>query len=111
MPALICGSLAFDTIMVFPDRFRHHILPDKVHILNVSCLVPEIGREFDGSFTGQAFITTDQDDDQITAFHPGAIGFSHYNRVDETASPGTQNHRFDAASFAQRFQESFGYHY
>ena len=136
MPALICGSLAFDTIMVFPDRFRHHILPDKVHILNVSFLVPEMRREFggcagniaynlkllggdpipmatvgadfgiyaewlgqqgidcrhvrtvDGSFTGQAFITTDQDDNQITAFHPGAMNFSHYNRVDEAASLG-----------------------
>jgi len=136
MPALICGSLAFDTIMVFPDRFRHHILPDKVHILNVSFLVPEMRREFggcagniaynlkllggdplpmatvgsdfgiyaewlgqqgidsrhvrtvDGSFTGQAFITTDQDDNQITAFHPGAMNFSHYNRVEEAASIG-----------------------
>ena len=136
MPALICGSLAFDTIMVFPDRFRHHILPDKVHILNVSFLVPEMRREFggcagniaynlkllggdplpmatvgsdfgiyaewlgqqgidsrhvrtvDGSFTGQAFITTDQDDSQITAFHPGAMNFSHYNRVEEAASMG-----------------------
>jgi len=136
MPALICGSLAFDTIMVFPDRFRHHILPDKVHILNVSFLVPEMRREFggcagniaynlkllggdplpmatvgsdfgiyaewlgqqgidsrhvrtvDGSFTGQAFITTDQDDNQITAFHPGAMNFSHYNRVEEAASMG-----------------------
>ena len=136
MPALICGSLAFDTIMVFPDRFRHHILPDKVHILNVSFLVPEMRREFggcagniaynlkllggdpvpmatvgsdfglyadwlqqqgvdcrhvrtvEGSFTGQAFITTDQDDNQITAFHPGAMSFSHYNRVEEAASLG-----------------------
>ncbi|MFO8153124.1 carbohydrate kinase family protein [Thioalkalivibrio sp.] len=138
MPALICGSLAFDTIMVFPDRFRHHILPDKVHILNVSFLVPEMRREFggcagnmaynlrllggdpvpmatvgsdfgiyaewleqqaidsrhvrtvEGSFTGQAFITTDQDDNQITAFHPGAMNFSHYNRVDEAASLGVR---------------------
>ena len=129
MSVLICGSIAFDTIMVFPDRFRNHILPDKVHILNVSFLVPEMRREFggcagniaynlkllggepvpmatvgadfglyaewldrqgidrrhvrtiEGSFTGQAFITTDQDDNQITAFHPGAMNFSHYNRV------------------------------
>jgi adenosine kinase len=136
MPALICGSLAFDTIMVFPDRFRNHILPDKVHILNVSFLVPEMRREFggcagniaynlkllggdpvpmatvgsdfgiyaewlgqqgidcrhvrtvDGSFTGQAFITTDQDDNQITAFHPGAMNSSHYNRVEEAVSLG-----------------------
>jgi adenosine kinase len=133
MSALICGSIAFDTIMVFPDRFRNHILPDKVHILNVSFLVPEMRREFggcagniaynlkmlggeplpmatvgsdfgiyaewleqqgvdcrhirtvDGSFTGQAFITTDQDDNQITAFHPGAMSFSHYNRVPEAS--------------------------
>ncbi|MFO8004614.1 carbohydrate kinase family protein [Thioalkalivibrio sp.] len=133
MSALICGSIAFDTIMVFPDRFKNHILPDKVHILNVSFLVPEMRREFggcagniaynlkllggepvpmatvgsdfgiyaewleqqnvdcrhirtvEGSFTGQAFITTDQDDNQITAFHPGAMSFSHYNRVQEAS--------------------------
>lgn len=132
MTALICGSLAFDTIMVFPDRFRNHILPDKVHLLNVSFLVPQMRREFggcagniaynlqrlggnpqpmatvgadfglyaewlqqqgidcrhvttiEGSYTGQAFITTDQDDNQITAFHPGAMNFSHYNRVQDS---------------------------
>ena len=129
MPALICGSFAYDTIMVFRDRFKNHILPDKVHILNVSFLVPTMRREFggcagniaynlkllgdeplpmgtvgedfgpyaawldqcgisrkyikviDGIFTGQAFITTDLDDNQITAFHPGAMGLSHENRV------------------------------
>lgn len=128
MSALICGSFAYDTIMVFPDQFKNHILPDKVHILNVSFLVPEMRREFGGcagniafnlkllgeeplpmatvgkdfapyadwmdkfgvsrkylkevdSYTGQAFITTDQDDNQITAFHPGAMGFSHDNSV------------------------------
>ena len=48
MSALICGSLAFDTIMVFPDQFKNHILPDKVHILNVSFLVPRMRREFGG---------------------------------------------------------------
>jgi adenosine kinase len=133
MSALICGSIAYDTIMVFPDRFKNHILPDKVHILNVSFLVPEMRREFggcagniaynlkmlggdpvpmatvgsdfglyaewleqqgipgghvrtvEGSFTGQAFITTDQDDNQITAFHPGAMSFSHYNRVQDAS--------------------------
>lgn len=133
MSSLICGSIAYDTIMVFPDRFKNHILPDKVHILNVSFLVPEMRREFggcagniaynlkmlggepvpmatvgsdfgiyaewleqqgvdcghvrtvEGSFTGQAFITTDQDDNQITAFHPGAMTFSHYNRVQDAA--------------------------
>ena len=46
--ALICGSVAFDTIMVFGDRFRNHILPDKLHILNVSFLVPQLRREFGG---------------------------------------------------------------
>ncbi len=129
MSALICGSYAFDNIMVFPDRFKNHILPDKVHMLNVSFLVPEMRRELggcagniaynlkllggeplpmatvgsdfepyaqwleqcgiaqthikviDNSFTGQAFITTDLDDNQITAFHPGAMSFSHKNRV------------------------------
>jgi adenosine kinase len=129
MTALICGSLAYDTIMVFHDRFKNHILPDKVHILNVSFLVPELRREFGGcagnvaynlnllgapglpmgtvgmdfepyarwmdqccisrqyirvidqTYTAQAYITTDLDDNQITAFHPGAMNFSHENTV------------------------------
>ncbi|NBT05975.1 MAG: carbohydrate kinase family protein [Betaproteobacteria bacterium] len=129
MSVLICGSLAFDTIMVFPDRFREHILPDKLHMLNVAFLVPEMRREYGGtagniaynlhglggdarimatvgddfgpyrerlqtlglrtdhvrhvpgSYTAQAFITTDLDDNQITAFHPGAMNFSHDNSV------------------------------
>ena len=124
MTALICGSMAYDTIMVFQDRFKNHILPEQVHILNVSFLVPEMRREFGGcagniaynlkllggkpiplatvgkdfspygqwmgnygicqdyikvledSFTAQAYITTDMDDNQITAFHPGAMSFS-----------------------------------
>ncbi len=131
MSALICGSFAYDTIMVFHDRFRNHILPDQVHILNVSFLVPDMRREFGGcggniaynlkllggdplpmatvgddfgpyaqwfercgieqrhikvipgSFTGQAFITTDMDDNQITAFHPGAMSHAHENRVSD----------------------------
>ena len=118
--ALICGSVAYDTIMVFQDRFANHILPDKIHMLNVSFLVPQMRREFGGcagniaynlqllgdagypmatvgerfrartasgctqhgvptehvrviehELTAQAFITTDLDDNQITAFHPG----------------------------------------
>ena len=129
--ALICGSLAYDTIMVFPDRFAAHILPDKIHMLNVSFLVPELRREFGGcagniaynlhllgdagypmataghdfdsyahwmtksgvpqdyvkiiasEHTAQAFITTDKDDNQITAFHPGAMQHAHLNRVSE----------------------------
>ncbi len=131
MSALICGSFAFDTIMVFHDRFGNHILPDRVHILNVSFHVPEMRREFGGcagniaynlrllggdplpmgtvgedfapyaawmdrngisrrhvreipdTYTAQAFITTDMDDNQITAFHPGAMEFAHHNRIDE----------------------------
>ncbi len=127
MRTLICGSLAFDSIMVFHDHFKHHILPDKIHILNVSFLVPDMRREFGGcagniaynlkllggepvimatvgedfspyasrlerlgltqecvrtvagSFTAQAFITTDLSDNQITAFHPGAMNQSHLN--------------------------------
>jgi len=121
MPALICGSLAYDTIMVFQDQFKNHILPDKVHILNVAFLVPRMRREFGGCagniaynlrllgeepipmaavgqdfgpyrehfehlgirldqvreipdlYTAQAFVTTDLDNNQITAFHPGAM--------------------------------------
>jgi adenosine kinase len=127
--ALICGSVAFDIIMVFGDRFRNHILPDKIHMLNVSFLVPQLRREFGGcagniaynlkllgdvgypmatvgkdfgpyadwmhktgvaadhvkliesEHTAQAFITTDLDNNQITAFHPGAMQRSHLNRV------------------------------
>jgi adenosine kinase len=129
MSALICGSYAYDTIMVFDDQFKNHILPDKVHILNVSFLVPGMRKEFGGcagniaynlhllggaaipmatvgtdfepyarwmdecgiprthikvceqEYTGQAFITTDKDDNQITAFHPGAMSLSHENQV------------------------------
>src|SRR5687767_4784083 len=129
MRTLICGSIAYDTIMVFHDRFRNHILPDQLHILNVAFLVPDLRREFGGcagniaynlgmldgeplimatvgddylpyderlrklklpqqhvrripnTFTAQAFITTDLDDNQITAFHPGAMNHSHENHV------------------------------
>ena len=129
MSALICGSIAYDNIMVFEDSFKNHILPDQIHILNVAFLVPEMRREFGGCatniaynlkllgdeplpmatagtdfgpygerlesqgirqehirvvedvFTAQAFITTDLDDNQITAFHPGAMNHSHLNRV------------------------------
>ena len=130
MKTLICGSIAYDNIMVFNDQFKNHILPDQIHILNVAFLVPELRREFGGcagniaynlmllagdpyimatvgddagpylerldklglardhvrhvpgSFTAQAFITTDLDDNQITAFHPGAMSFSHLNKVE-----------------------------
>jgi adenosine kinase len=121
--------MAWDTIMVFKDRFSNHILPDKIHRLNVSFLVPDLRREFGGcagniaynlkllgdtgypmatvgrdfapyrdwmmrtgvpsdhikvivsEHTAQAFITTDLDDNQITAFHPGAMQQSHANKV------------------------------
>lgn len=136
MQTLICGSIAYDTIMVFEDRFKRHILPDKIHVLNVAFLVPEMRREFGGcaaniaynlqmlagkplimatvgddyqpysyrlerlgiaqthvrhikdSFTAQAFITTDLDDNQITAFHPGAMNFSHQNSVKDAQDVG-----------------------
>jgi adenosine kinase len=131
MSTLICGSIAYDTIMVFGDRFKNHILPEQLHILNVAFLVPDMRREFGGcagniaytlkllgdeplimatvgddyqpydyrlqklhiaqrhirrvpdTFTAQAFITTDLDDNQITAFHPGAMNHSHENHVAE----------------------------
>jgi adenosine kinase len=130
---LICGSIAFDNIMVFSGRFKEHILPDQIHILNVAFLVPELRREFGGcagniaynlkllggapvimatvgddaapylarldtlgitrervrqvpgTFTAQAFITTDLEDNQITAFHPGAMNHSHLNTIDKSA--------------------------
>ena len=136
MRTLICGSIAYDTIMVFKDRFKNHILPDQLHVLNVSFLVPDMRREFGGcagniayslkmlggdplimatvghdyqpyayrleklrlaqthvrqvadTFTAQAFITTDQDDNQITAFHPGAMNFSHHNHVSDARDVG-----------------------
>ena len=133
MTILVCGSMAYDTIMVFPDKFKNHILPDQIHILNVAFMVPDMRREYGGTagniaynlkllgeeprimatvghdfapyemrlqglgissrhvrrvedqFTAQAFITTDIDDNQITAFHPGAMSFSHLNRVADAA--------------------------
>ncbi|MEQ1663674.1 MAG: carbohydrate kinase family protein [Thiobacillus sp.] len=136
MRTLICGSLAFDSIMVFQDHFKHHILPDKIHMLNVSFLVPEMRREYGGcagniaynlkllggepvimatvgddfgayaerldaqgisresirhmpgSYTAQAFITTDLADNQITAFHPGAMNYSHQNDAGQARDIG-----------------------
>jgi adenosine kinase len=136
--ALICGSVAFDTIMVFNDRFRNHILPDKIHVLSVSFLVPQMRREYGGCAgniaynvkllgdvgypmatvgrdfglyrewlgqtgvpadyikviesenTAQAFITTDLDDNQIAAFHPGAMQHSHANRVTDARPAGRE---------------------
>ena len=129
MRTLICGSLAYDTIMVFPDRFARHNLPDQTHMLSVSFQIGEMRREWGGcagniaynlrglggepvvmaalghdgapyrerfadlgiatdgvrtideTFTAQAFIITDLDDNQITAFHPGAMNHSHVNHV------------------------------
>ncbi|HEV2333196.1 MAG TPA: carbohydrate kinase family protein [Gammaproteobacteria bacterium] len=129
MSVLICGSMAYDTIMVFPEPFKDHILPDKIHILNVCFQVPDMRREFGGTagniaynlkllgeqglpmatvgrdfgpyaqwmdqqgiprtyirevtgtYTAQAFITTDVNDNQITAFHPGAMDQAHTQAV------------------------------
>ena len=162
MRTLICGSFAYDHIMVFEDRFKNHILPDKVHMLNVSFLVPTMRREFggcagniaynlrliggdpvpmgtigedfapyakwmddcginrthltvcEGTFTGQAFVTTDLDDNQITAFHPGAMNFSHRNTIDDAAdirvgivSPaGRRRLRWPSSSPRQEFRSS-----
>ncbi len=136
MPALICGSLAFDTITTFPGRFAEQILPDQVHILNVSFLVPTLRREWGGCagniaynlqaiggapvllaavgvdggeyvarvagwgadtsliyrdkelHTAQCHITTDRDNNQITAFHPGAMAHAHQMRVPSKAERG-----------------------
>ena len=129
MPILVCGSLAFDTIMTFEGRFAEQILPSQLHILNVSFLVPGLRREYGGcagniayglrqlgaqavplatlgndgheylerlqalgvdtrhvskaadSYTAQAMIMTDRDNNQITAFHPGAMSMAHDNPV------------------------------
>ena len=130
MAALICGSLAFDTIMTFEGRFAEQILPEQLHILNVSFLVPSLRRDFGGCagniayslkllggeplpmamlgsdaadylqrldtlgisrrfvgqvddvHTAQAMIMTDRDNNQITAFHPGAMMQAHANRIE-----------------------------
>src|SRR5438034_6421191 len=155
---LICGSLALDTIMVFPDRFARHILPSETHVLSVSFQIREMRREWGGcagniaynlkglggepvvmatvgddgvgyverlaaqdvaadgvrvipgTYTAQAFIITDLDDNQITAFHPGAMNESHRNRVGDVADiglgivapDGKQGMRAHAAQFAAR---------
>jgi len=131
MSVLITGSMAYDTIMVFPDSFKNHIIPEKVHILNVCFLVPEMRKEFGGcagniaynlamlgetalpmaavgedfkpyrkwlkqcgmnqnciieiddTFTAQAYLTTDMDDNQIIAFHPGAMNHAHQNKISD----------------------------
>ncbi len=133
---LVTGSIAYDTIMVFPDRFKNHLLADQLHILNICFLTPEMRREYGGTagnigynlrllgedplvmatvgedigpylerlaklgigaqllrripgqFTAQAFITTDLDDNQITAFHPGAMDHSHENHISVELSAG-----------------------
>jgi adenosine kinase len=133
MASLICGSIAYDTIMSFEGRFAEQILPEQIHILNVAFLVPNMRREFGGcagniaynlkllrgepiimatvggdagpylaqlskygismdfvreipeAFTAQAMITTDRDNNQITAFHPGAMSESHLNHVQTAA--------------------------
>ena len=131
MSTLITGSFAYDTIMVFQDQFKNHILPDQVHILNVCFFVPEMRKEFGGcsgniaynlqllggnplpmgtvgedfepyrkwlnklgmdirhvtevenTYTAQAFLTTDSDNNQIIAFHPGAMNDAHKNKVSD----------------------------
>jgi adenosine kinase len=133
MTALICGSVAYDTVMVFEGRFKDHILSDRIHMLNVSFLVPALRRNFGGcagnigynlkllggdglimaavgrdfgpyrawmqdcglstqyirelenEYTPQAYITTDADNNQITAFHPGAMNHAHCNAVPHSA--------------------------
>jgi adenosine kinase len=131
MASLICGSLAFDTIMDFEGRFAEQILPDQLHILNVSFLVPALRRDFggcagniayslkalggtplpmatlgtdaadylqrlntlgistefvrqvEGTYTAQAMIMTDRDNNQITAFHPGAMMQAHITQIEK----------------------------
>lgn len=139
MASLICGSIAYDTIMNFEGKFADQILPEQIHILNVAFMVPTMRREFGGcagniaynlkllggdpiimatvgsdaspylerlqqlqldashirqmdqAFTAQAMITTDQANNQITAFHPGAMNESHLNLVSEVVKERTQN--------------------
>ena len=138
MTSLICGSLAYDTLMSFPERFSESLLADQLHNINVCFLVPRMRREFGGcagniaynlkllggqplvmatigmdgspylerlaeldisrrhirtiktTYTAQAFITTDKNNNQITAFHPGAMALSHENRIEETTGEDIQ---------------------
>jgi len=82
--ALICGSLAFDTIMVFGDRFANHILPDKIHILNVSFLVPQMRREYGGCAGNIAYNLALLGDDGVPMATVGSdfgeyrAGFHHH---------------------------------
>lgn len=133
MKTLITGSMAYDTIFVFEDKFQNHILPEQTHMLNVSFFVPEmrryqggcagniaynlkmlggepiimatVGEDFspyakrladydisdehitmiDDQFTAQAFIINDIDNNQVNAFHPGAMNFAHQNKVTDVA--------------------------
>ena len=162
MTSLICGSLAFDTIMLFGGRFSEALLADQLHKINVAFLVPEIRREFGGcagniaynlkllhgdplimatigkdggpylerleklhisqrcvrtiydSYTAQAFITTDANSNQITAFHPGAMSLSHQNKVSDAGQvkiaivapdgkDGMQQHARDCAELGVPF--------
>ena len=139
MASLICGSIAYDTIMNFEGKFADQILPEQIHILNVAFLVPTMRREFGGcagniaynlkllggdpiimatvggdaapyldrlkqlqidashicqieqAFTAQAMITTDQANNQITAFHPGAMNESHLNQVSTVITERSKN--------------------
>ena len=158
MRTLICGSLAFDTIMVFRDRFARHILPEQTHMLSVAFQISDMRREWGGcagniaynlrglggtpvvmgtlgsdgagyaerlrdlciaadgvrviddAYTAQAFIITDLDDNQITAFHPGAMNLSHLTRVGDVADirlgivapDGKQGMQSHAREFAER---------
>jgi adenosine kinase len=144
MASLICGSIAYDTIMNFEGKFADQILPEQIHILNVAFLVPTMRREFGGcagniaynlsllggdpiimatvggdaipyldrlkqlqidashirqiehAFTAQAMITTDQANNQITAFHPGAMGESHLNQVAAVVAERSKNSKVPA---------------
>ena len=157
MSVLISGSMAYDTIMVFPGYFKNEILPDKVHVLNVSFLVPQLRREFGGCagniahnlhllggdalpmgtvgkdfdaykawmdktgvrqdqilrlddhYTAQAYITTDLDDNQITAFHPGAMSEAHRQIVPAkgiTLGTVSPNGREGMLQHAKQFAEA-----
>ena len=134
MTVLICGSVAYDTVMVFEGHFKDHILADRIHMLNVAFLVPglrrnfggcagniaynlkmlggegkvmatvgmdfgpyrawmidnglpvELIRQLDDEYTAQAYITTDADNNQITAFHPGAMNHANINKVPKDGS-------------------------
>ena len=88
MPILVCGSLAFDTIMVFPDQFRKHILPDKLHMLNVAFMVPEMRREYGGTAGNIAYNLKLLGEEPLVMATAGHDFEQFYSKISDSKSGG-----------------------